>query len=241
VTPTYTKPIVADPTGERELNRLDIQNRTPTPTAIEDWIIETLMRLAPSADAIAVLDQVAEENHGVITTKVREALARIGEEHPSLPILCDSRAQIGKFRHVMIKPNRNEAVAAWLRLGGVIAGSLESVDPSSELEPAARSLRGLTNRPVFITDGPYGQYVMGDEGLIHRPSYPVDGPLDPVGAGDSTAAGILSALCCGTSLPDAASFGNLVASVTVQKLGTTGTASPDELRKRWQDAEKLIG
>ncbi|MGL4553860.1 MAG: PfkB family carbohydrate kinase, partial [Gemmataceae bacterium] len=56
------------------------------------------------------------------------------------------------------------------------------------------------------------------------------GPVDPVGAGDSTTAGILCALAAGLCLTDAAAFGCLVASVTVRKIGTTGTASPDELR-----------
>ena len=34
---------------------------------------------------------------------------------------------------------------------------------------------------------------------------------------------------------EAASFGNLVASITVQQLGTTGTATPDQVRARWQE------
>jgi sugar/nucleoside kinase (ribokinase family) len=33
----------------------------------------------------------------------------------------------------------------------------------------------------------------------------------------------------GTSETEAAEFGNLVASITVQQLGTTGTATPDEI------------
>jgi sugar/nucleoside kinase (ribokinase family) len=53
-----------------------------------------------------------------------------------------------------------------------------------------------------------------------------------VGAGDSTSAGIACALAGGLSVAEAAAFGNLVASITVQQLGTTGTASPEQVRQR---------
>ena len=53
------------------------------------------------------------------------------------------------------------------------------------------------------------------------PGLEVAGPIDIVGAGDSVAAGIVSALCAGASNPEAALVGNLVASITIQQLGTT--------------------
>jgi len=69
--------------------------------------------------------------------------------------------------------------------------------------------------------------------LAEVPAYSVTGPIDPVGAGDSTSAGIACALAAGASLEEAAAFGNLVASITVQQIGTTGTATPEQVRQRW--------
>jgi sugar/nucleoside kinase (ribokinase family) len=66
-------------------------------------------------------------------------------------------------------------------------------------------------------------------------AYPVKGPIDPVGAGDSTSAGIACALASGAGLLEAAAFGNLVASITIQQLGTTGTATPEQVRQRWRE------
>ena len=63
--------------------------------------------------------------------------------------------------------------------------------------------------------------------------------IDIVGAGDSTMAGIVSALCCGATLEEAALVGQLVASVTIKCLGTTGTASQEQVRAalaRWRAA-----
>jgi sugar/nucleoside kinase (ribokinase family) len=67
------------------------------------------------------------------------------------------------------------------------------------------------------------------------PAYPVSGPIDIVGAGDSTSAGIACALAAGAGLAEAAAFGNLVASVTIRQIGTTGIASPGQLRERWAE------
>ena len=66
-------------------------------------------------------------------------------------------------------------------------------------------------------------------------AYPVTGPIDIVGAGDSTSAAIGCAVAAGASYEEAAAFGNLVASITIQQIGTTGTATPDQVRKRWQE------
>jgi len=69
------------------------------------------------------------------------------------------------------------------------------------------------------------------------PSFPVTGPIDIVGAGDNATSGVVAALLAGASDVEAAEVGNLVASVTVQKLGTTGTATPQELLARWDEID----
>jgi len=69
-------------------------------------------------------------------------------------------------------------------------------------------------------------------------AYPLpSGPIDIVGAGDSTSAGIACAVATGASLTEAAAFGNLVASITIRRLGTTGTASPAQVSHRGIAAE----
>ena len=55
------------------------------------------------------------------------------------------------------------------------------------------------------------------------------GRIDTVGAGDSALAGIAAALAARRGAREAAELGNFAAGVTVQKLFTTGTASPAEV------------
>ena len=67
------------------------------------------------------------------------------------------------------------------------------------------------------------------------PSVAVSGPTDPTGAGDTVVAALSAALVAGASLIEGAEIGNLAARVTVQKLGQTGTASPEEILAQWDE------
>ena len=100
-TPTYTKPMLCR-VGEapRELNRLDIKNRKPLSAADEEAVLEALDDAWRGVEALVVLDQVSEADCGVITARVRQRLAELGEEWPGRLILADSRERIGLFRNV---------------------------------------------------------------------------------------------------------------------------------------------
>src|SRR5688572_9239652 len=153
-TPTYTKPILVG-AGEqpRELNRLDIKNRTPTPRAVEKILLEYLDATWKEVDAWIVLDQVSEPNCGVVTDRVRERLAELAGAEPDRFVLADSRERIREFRNVWVKPNEREAAAY---PGGPAA--------------FARSL----GRHVFQTLGERGIDLYAPEGtLMHVPAYPV--------------------------------------------------------------------
>jgi sugar/nucleoside kinase (ribokinase family) len=94
---------------------------------------------------------------------------------------------------------------------------------------AAASLAASTGRSVFCTLGPRGIYVGTAQGGQLVPASRLDEPIDTVGAGDSATSGIVAALLAGASEIEAAEVGNLVASITIKQLGTTGTASPEQL------------
>jgi bifunctional ADP-heptose synthase (sugar kinase/adenylyltransferase) len=64
---------------------------------------------------------------------------------------------------------------------------------------------------------------------------PVRGEIDIVGAGDSATAGIVASLLCGASEIEAAAVGNFVASITIEQLGTTGTATPGQVVARLRE------
>jgi rfaE bifunctional protein kinase chain/domain len=221
-TPTYTKPMLQVP-GQpaRELNRLDIHNRSALPDDAEAQLIDAIEQQWPDLHGLVVLDQVSLPDCGVVTARVRERLAGLAAGSPEMPVLADSRARIGLFRGVSLKPNVGECMRA--------TGLADDGAAATELARRA-------GRAVFCTRGAEGILISEPDGQTSVvPGYPVTGPIDPVGAGDSTSAGIICALAAGATRQHAAAFGNLVASITVQKLGTTGTATPDEVRQRWRE------
>jgi sugar/nucleoside kinase (ribokinase family) len=228
-TPTYTKPMWRErDQSPRELNRLDIKNRDRLPKAAEKRVADALTDIWPRIDGLLVLDQVSEPDCGVVTGGIRRRLAELGRGDPTRMILADSRERIGLFRSVWLKPNQDECVRA--TGGSERAGSLLT---------CALALAHDAGRPVFCTRGEGGTLVIDPRSLpaqvVQVPAYPVHGPIDVVGAGDSTSAGIGCALASGAGLEKAAAFGNLVASITIQQLGTTGTASPEQVRQRWHE------
>jgi rfaE bifunctional protein kinase chain/domain len=224
-TPTYTKPML----GNEELNRLDIKNRARTPNPVQARVVELLRELWPTFDALLVLDQVSEEDCGVVTASVRAAVSELAAREPSKFVLADSRERIGLFRNVCVKPNERELHQMWLA-----AGAKSGLSPDRRLAEGVFGSR--VGRAVFLTLGALGIKLL-EPGHGERlvPAYPVSGPIDVCGAGDSCSAGIACAKVSGATHEQAAAFGNLIASITVQQLGVTGTAPPDAVRARWRE------
>jgi len=228
-TPTYTKPMLHEPgRPPREIERLDIKNRRPLPQRVEGSFIERLREIAAQVDGVIIADQVQERNCGLITDRVREALAQLGNAHPERVFLADSRTRIGLFRNVIVKPNRTEAFAAV----GLKAPDCPSEDEVAEV---GRRLIQRTGRPAFITAGADGVYALKAGECKRIPAYAPQGEIDIVGAGDSVAAAMCAALCAGASPEEAALAGCLAASITIEQIGVTGTASPDALRRRLEE------
>ncbi len=223
-TPTYAKPML----GKEELNRLDIKNRTPTQDGIQDHINELLDEAWPQLDALLVLDQVSEVDCGVVTAKVRDHLAKLAEGDPNKFVMADSREQIGRFRNVCVKPNKRELDTVF-SLGRDLRESVELL---------ANGLVAI-GKSAFVTEGEDGicLYKLTDSSIagVTIPAYRVSGPIDICGAGDSCSAGIASAMVSGLTHEQAAAFGNLVASITIQQIGVTGTATPEQVRARWRE------
>ncbi len=237
MTPTYTKPMLSQATGPaRELNRLDVKNRTPASPEQDREVIARLDAVVTRVDAVIVADQVTERNHGVVTDAVREHLAKMASRNSRVVFLADSRRHIGLFRNCLTKPNRSELQDAVEAPGAEKSGVAGA--PHADVVAAAGRLSQQTGRAVYVTIGSDGIVYVDGESWQHVPGVPVAGPIDIVGAGDSTTAGIVSALCAGATPVQAARLGCLVASITIQQLGVTGTATPAQVIERFRETRE---
>jgi len=210
---TYTK-LINGKTGNEDQPRVDFINARTLAEEPERKLIERLLAAAASFNVVLVSDQAETAAGGIVTPSVRESLSALAASHPGTIFFVDSRMRIEFFRHAVIKPNREEAEAACRRLYGAV--DLQSLR------------RHCGSRLMIVTHGPNGVLLVEEDGETCVKTRPVENPVDICGAGDSFSAGAALALAAGAAPREAASFGNLVASITIIKKGT-GTASPDEV------------
>jgi rfaE bifunctional protein kinase chain/domain len=226
---TYGKPLLVY--ADRppvELDRLDTKNWTPTPDVVQDRLIAAVESLAENVDAFILMEQVDEAETGVVTRRLRDAVGAIAQRRPKLLVLADSRRGLGDYPPLNFKMNRDELES--------LVGAEEDLD-LPEVHRAAAELATLTGRTVFVTlseEGLLGATPAGE--VEHVPALPVRGPIDIVGAGDAVTANLTTALASGATLREALTRANAAASIVIHQLGTTGTATVEQIEQLLQGA-----
>lgn len=233
MTPTYTKPMMQELNGQNiELNRIDIVNRSLTPDEINSQLSEKVRQALGQYDGILVVEQINKDGFGTMSHLLRQSLEDLGKQYPEKIIVVDSRHFASDYRKVSLKLNLSEAKNAVSILDNQVEINDES-DSISTSETCLDKFWGVNHKPAFITLGSDGIIGKDKGSIFHFPGYRTDGPIDIVGAGDSVLAGIGIALCAGASPEEAAFIGNLVGSITIQQIGTTGIATQDDLCRRY--------
>ena len=210
-----------------ESERLDFVNSAVICGEDEESILESLKEMEKRLDVLCVSDQM---EFGCITPRVREALIDMGRR--GMRIIVDSRDRIGLYSHVLLKPNELEAARA---LDG--SAPLQEGAGLDELSSIAAKLAEKTQSNVLLTMGGSGcMYVSGGEGRV-CPAFRAEGPLDICGAGDTFMSALACAWAAGAQMDEAMQIANLASSITIRKIGVTGTATREELIEAW-DAQQ---
>ena len=221
---TYCKPLVlASCKPPVELNRLDSKNWTPTPPVVEKFIIEHLQALAPTLNAVIVLDQVDVANTGVVTHTVMQTLSGLGNRtrNPRLFVIADSRRGLKDYPPVVFKMNAAELAA--------LTGSKAELS-LAEIQRSASGLARSNGQSVFVSLAERGIVGATPDGKVeHAPALPLRGEIDIVGAGDAVSANLTAALAAGAALGESLEIAMSAASIVIHKLGTTGTATIEEI------------
>jgi len=216
-THVYIKPHI----GDEEQNRIDFGNYNSLDPVTADQLIGNLKKEAAEVDLVIINQQVLS---GIHTPYLRKILVDVINRFPEKVFIADSRNYSDDYRGAYRKMNDIEA----LRLCRITKDPAEEVS-CTEVNKAAERLYERYRRPVFITRGSRGSLVTDENGNMVINGLMILSRTDTVGAGDSYLAGISAAIAAGYSLETAAELGTFVAGVTIQKLFTTGTASPEEI------------
>ncbi len=224
----YSKPL----NGGREMNRIDFGAFGALDEATMDRLASALAQAAERCSVVILNQQLPA---GVSTAPMIHRINQVIAARPGCRFIVDSRHRPTLYRGAILKLNAQEAA----RFCGEEMAVGTPVD-RSRVQELARTIHGRTRRPVFITRSENGLHVCDQQGRPHdEPGVEILGPIDSVGAGDTAVAGIAAVLAGGGDEIAAAKLANLAASVTVRKLHTTGSASPDEIRQAWLDAHYI--
>jgi rfaE bifunctional protein kinase chain/domain len=229
-TTTFIKPILKGYNSEQEDARIDFENAEPLAADLEGQLIARVTGQLAELDALLVADQL--DVNGIITPDVREALNDLAASNPDKVFVVDSRQHIGLFHNMVLKPNWTEAIRAVAP-----KRDLRAVE-RDEIPQLGITLSERSQRPAFVTLSEDGVLVCHDGASHHIPTAVVRPPLDPVGAGDTFISALAVSLAAGATPCEAGAMANLAASVTVEKLKITGTASPQEIIDRYTLTEK---
>lgn len=225
ITPCYCKPLrrgISDVVYEDP--RLDFENYESLNAEDENRIICALEEISGQVDIVTVSDQYS---YGIITPRVRDKLTELSAR--GVTVVVDSREKIQEYHHVIVKPNEVEAVLA---VGGKVTDACRSDEDYAEV---ARQLFIRNGKPVVVTLGGRGAIWCDKNGPAFAPAVKQEPPIDSVGAGDTFLSAFSCAMAAGADGGHALAFGNLVSGVTVKKIGTTGTATPEEIIEKYRE------
>ena len=111
---------------------------------------------------------------------------------------------------------------------------------------AARKIRGLGPRSVIVKRGEYGVALFGEGDTFAAPAFPLEDVLDPTGAGDSFAGGMMGYLAWAdrvdaTTLRQAMICGSVMASFNVEdfSLDRLLRLTRREVRERFRQFQAL--
>src|SRR5262249_16630282 len=122
-----------------------------------------------------------------------------------------------------IKTQRDELIALLPRLDGLLLNDSEAriLTDIDNLVKAGQTIRKMGPKFVIIKKGEHGAMLFSDDGVFVVPAFPTEQVVDPTGAGDCFAGGLMGYLESEATQPPgrlrrAMAYGTVVASFIVE-------------------------
>ncbi len=226
-TPASIQPVISSATSvPYELERLDIRSRTPMAPSTTTALIERLRALVTQVHAVIVVDHIAEEECGVVTSRLRLEIADLSARHRDVWFLATSHYRVGLFRRAMIITDARGCVRA-------VYANDSGNPPLALVGQAAEQLRQRTGKPVIVTLGVRGMLGVHEQGMIHAPPVPITGPIRLTAANDSAIAAMATALCAGATIDEALEMSNLAVAAMMRQADTDEMALQSQIIAMW--------
>ena len=177
----------------------------------------------------------------------------LGNIHPELQLavleqVTKPRLVIADTMNFWISGNREALLRTLKRVDVLVINDEEARELSGEriITKAARTLMTMGPRIIAIKKGEHGALLFEGDDIFAAPAFPTNEVVDPTGAGDTFAGGLIGYLAGQNStdniaLRRAVIYGSALASFTVEGIGIdklVGVTKP-EIEARFQQFKKL--
>ena len=148
-----------------------------------------------------------------------------------------------------IRQEREAVVALMGRVGGAVMNDTEArlLTGEENLARAGQAVLEMGPKFVVIKKGEHGALLVTRKGFFALPAYPTTKVLDPTGAGDSFAGGMMGYLASvgktsATELRRALAYGTVVASFNVEdfSLGRLQSTTREEVEERYGELRRMV-
>jgi sugar/nucleoside kinase (ribokinase family) len=148
-----------------------------------------------------------------------------------------------------IESQRPELLRLLPRLDGLVLNDEEAklLSQDENLIRAGRKVRDLGPKFVIIKKGEHGSFLFSHDGVFVLPGYPTADVVDPTGAGDTYAGGIMGYLASDDSPPPgrlrrAIAYGSILGSLTVEdfSLDRLKQTTRAEIDHRLEEYRRMI-
>ncbi len=151
--------------------------------------------------------------------------------------------------NLWIETQRDNLLELLRRIDGLVLndGEARLLTGENHLIKAGEHLLDLGPRVVVVKKGEHGAFLFSRDFHFALPAYPTTRVVDPTGAGDSFAGGMLGYLAENGALEPAAlrramAYGTVAASLTVEAFSTAGLAraTREDLDRRFQELLEFV-
>ncbi len=170
-------------------------------------------------------------------------------QQADLAALKGPRLAVADTMNLWIQTERKELDKLLTKVQGLVLndGEARLLTEKKNLIAAARDVIKMGPKFVVIKKGEHGCLMVSDSETFALPAFPTLAVVDPTGAGDSFAGGMMGYLATQSSLSAATikralAFGTVVASFTVGDFSIGGLAATtrEKIDDRWQEFKNIM-
>jgi sugar/nucleoside kinase (ribokinase family) len=178
----------------------------------------------------------------------------LANTHPALQqqmlaSLTGPKLIVADTMNLWINTERPELVKLLGKIHGLVLndGEARMLTDKKNLIEAARDVLRLGPKFVVIKKGEHGCLMVSDRDTFVLPAFPADRVVDPTGAGDSFAGGMMGYLATQgnftpATIKRALAFGTVVASYTIADFSLAGLQNTDreQIDERWHEFKQAM-